>query len=380
MIFLKRWLAYLLLPGGLVLLFVPLCTQRMGDIEKNFLFLENSENLIASDKPAETGPPSAKPDSMQEAVQQMNERRKHRALEDARANEIINPYGYPRVTPEELDRFPAIADRVKTMQRIWSAVPRLNRQDTVSLAEWAAFREAVGISVNDNAFQYGRYIFKGYVKPESVSVPIEIKHLKIGCRVVGGLFLILGFWALYGTYLIPCGGIRVGSRNAIIIWDFIIVIFGGVFTWWFLEFVLASVFQTATEWGEDFAVGMGFFWVVLVNPVLALITTETSLQTLWITYDTITLKGLFGETAVKWSEVESIRVLQAFSPRKVAGIYAPHRLMKILVISAGDATLRVLEPPGAATKKEIIGALMECAPEQIKPNITAMSKEWLSSW
>ena len=125
---------------------------------------------------------------------------------------------------------------------------------------------------------------------------------------------------------------------------------------------------------------MGFFWVVLVNPVLALITTETSLQTLWITHDTITLKGLFGADAVKWSEVESIRVLQAFSPRKVAGIYAPHRVMKILVISAGDATLRVLEPPGAATKKEIIGALMECAPEKIKPNITAMSKEWLSSW
>ena len=200
MIFLKRWLAYLLLPGGLVLLFVPLCTHRMGDIEKNFLFLENSENLIASDMPTETGTPSAKPDSLQEAVQQMHDRRKQKALEDARANEIINPYGYPRVTIEELDRYPAIADRVKTMQRIWSAVPRLNRQDTVSLAEWDAFQEAVGISVNENAFQYGRYIFKGYVKPGSVSVPVEIKHLKIGCRVAGGLFLI---FLVFGRFTEP---------------------------------------------------------------------------------------------------------------------------------------------------------------------------------
>jgi len=366
-----------LLSSGLVLLFVPLCTHRMENIDKDCFFLENSENLLAAEKSAQ---PPPKPNSPEDAWQQMNERRKQKAIEDARAEKILNPYGYPLVEPETMAHYPALANAVKTMQRIWSYAPRLNRQDVVSPEDWNAFKKAVGISAEENAFQYGRYIFKGHVKKEDVSIPVEIAHLKTGCKAAGGLFLILGLWALCGTYLPRSGGIRVGRRSAIIIWDVIIVLVGSLFTWWFLEFVLANFFQTATEWGEDFAVGMGVFWVALAYPALALITTAVSSQTLGITREVITLKGLFGANTVKWSDLENIRVSQAFSPRRVGGIWAPHRVMKILEINAKGSALRVLEPPCASTKKKIISALMEHAPEQIKPGITTLAKEWLSSW
>lgn len=380
LIWLKRWLAYLLLPAGLVLLFVPLSTHRMKDSEKDFLFLENSENLIAADKPAKTGPPLPKPDSLGDAWQQMNERRKQKALEDARAATVVNSYGYPRIQPEDLAPYPALSQEVNAMQRIWSDRVRLTRLDKVPLAEWDAFRETAGISAENNAFQYGKYIFKGHVKSDLISVPIEVKNLKAGCKMAGGLFLILGLVALCGSHISPSGGIRVGRRSAIIIWDVIIIMFGVPFTLWFLDLILAQVFQTVPEWKEDITWGMGVFWVVLAYPVLALITTATSIQTLWITRDTIVLKGLFGATTVTWPEVESIRVSQAYSPRKVGGIPAPHRVMKILEISAGAATLRVLDPPYASTKKEIISALLEHAPETHKPRIEVASKEWLSKW
>lgn len=278
LILLKRWLAYFLLTAALVLLFVPVTTHRMEAGARDFLFLENSENLLAAKTSTSTEPPAAKPTSAAEAWQQMNERQKQKALEDARAEKILNPYGYPRINPEGLNRYPALADAVNTMQLIWSATPRLTRQDNVPLEEWNAFKEAVGISTEDNAFQYDRYVFKGQVKPDRVSVPVEVKNLKTGCKVAGGLFLILGFWALYGTYLPQSGGIRVGRRSAIIIWDVIIIGVGVPFTWWFVEFVLSKGFQTATEWGEHLAVGMGVFWVVLVYPVLALITTAMSME------------------------------------------------------------------------------------------------------
>jgi len=363
-------MAYLLLSSGLVLLFVPLCTHRMENIDKDCFFLENSENLSTAEKSARPSP--SKPDSP-ENVQ------KQKAMEDASAEKILNPYGYPRIKPETMAHYPALADAVKTMQRIWSYTPRLNRQDAVSPEEWNAFKKEVGISAEEDAFQYGRYIFRGHIKKESVSIPVEVEHLKTGCKVTGGLFLILGLWALCGTYLPRSGGIRVGRRSAIITWDVIIVLVGSLFTWWFLEFVLANFFQTATEWGEDFAVGMGIFWVALAYPALALITTAMSSQTLWITREAIMLKGLFGADTVKWSEVENISVSQAFSPRRLGGIWAPHRVMKILEISAKGSILRVLEPPCASTKKKISDALLEHAPEKLKPSVTAMAKEWLSS-
>ncbi len=382
-IWLRRSLAYLLVPVGLVLLFFPLSTHRMGEAERDFLFLENSADLLAAEKPAgAASSPPTEAGSLEQKIERMNDRRRKRAQEEARAAEVINPHGYPRIRPEDLAPYPALLDAVETLQRIWAYIPsRFNRQDAVSIGDWNDFRAAAGLSEEDQAFQYGRYIFKGRVKAESVSVPMEVTHLRAGCKVAGALFLLVGFGALCRIYTRPPdSGIRVGRRSAIIIWDVAIILVGLVFTWWFVEFVLAEGFRTATEWGEDFAVGMGIFWVVLANPVLALITSAMSAQTLWITGDEIAQKGLFGSSSVRWDELEGIAVTDAFTPRKAGGVPAPHRVMKILQIHGGGYTLRVLEPPYASTKKLILETLAERAPDEWKERIAAVAKEWLSKW
>lgn len=378
---LERWVAYLLLPSGLVLLFIPVCTHRMGLAGRDFLFLENSADLLAAEKPAAVESPPAESDALEKKLKWVNERRRQKALEVSRAAEVVNPHGYPRIQPEDLAPYPALSDAVGTLQRIWSHIPRLNRQDAVPIEEWIAFRKAVGIADEDPAFQYGRHVFRGHVKTDNVSVPIEVKGLRTGCNVTGVLFLLLGLAALCGSYVSPPGaGIRVGRRSAIVIWDVCIMGVGTVFTWWFVEFVLAKGFQTATEWGEDFTVGMGLFWVVLANPVLALITTEMSFQTLSITRDTLLLKGLFGSSTVTWAELEGIAVAPAFTPRKVGGAPAPHRVMKMLKIHGGGSALCILEPPYASTKKLILETLAKNAPEAWQERIATVSKEWLSKW
>lgn len=378
----KRWLAYLLIPAGLVLLFVPLCTHRRGEAEKEFFFLENSEDLLAGEKPPDPAPAPEESAPLEEKVKWLNERRARQAQDTARANDVVNPHGYPRIQPGALKPYPALADAVATAQRIWAYAPaRLNRQDAVPVEEWRAFCEAAGLSEEDQAFQYGRHVFKGHVRTESASVPVEVENLRVGCKAAGGLFLLLGLGALGAAHRRPPeGGIRIGRRSAVLIWDVCIMLVGSVFTWWFIEFVLAKAFHTATEWGEDFAVGMGIFWVVFAHPVLALITTAMSAQALWVTRDTIRLKGLFGETTVTWAEVEGIRVAQTYSPRKVGGVVAPHRVMKILTIEGGGRSLCVMEPPYASTKKEILAALREHAPEPHRPRIDSAGKEWLSKW
>jgi len=382
LMWLKRWIAYLLVPSGLVLLFVPLCTHRMEDTQKDFLYLEISETLTAPKSPKDERPP--KPDPTKNAWERMIEKQEQQAMEDARAAATPNAYGYPHLQPDDLTPYPELQKELDGMQRTIRNSPwdhmALTRKENVPVEQWIAFRQAAKISEDHNAFQYGKYIFKGNIKKGSVSVPVEIGHLKIGCKVAGVLFLILGLWTLYGAYPPLSNGIRVGRRSAVIIWDVIIIVVGGVFTWWFLEFVLKSLFETASEWVEDFSVGMGLFWVVLVYPVLALITTAMSLQVLWITNETITLKGLFGGAAVKWSDVEGFSVSQVRSPRRVGGWWAPHRVMKILKISGAGSSLSVMEPPYASTKKEILAALMEYAPDKIKASIEKASKEWLSYW
>jgi len=129
------------------------------------------------------------------------------------------------------------------------------------------------------------------------------------------------------------------------------------------------------------AVGMGIFWVVFVNPLMALIATATALQTLWVTRKGITVKGLFGQSVVAWPDVESIQLLEFFTPRKIYGILTTRKVAKVLEIRGGSSSpLRILEPPLASTKKEILNRLTEYAPEELKESISGLSKEWLSAW
>jgi hypothetical protein len=379
---LLRWLAYLFIPAGLVLFLVPMSTHRLEEAEKDVLFLENREDLVASEKPMTEEPPLGEPESLDEAVQRMNERRAQAALDDARAEEIINPYGYPRIASEDWASYPALFDAVRTLQFIWAYIPRRwHEEDAVPLEEWYAFCTAAGLSAEDAGFQDGRYVYRGEVRGVGIVVPVEVTYLKAGYKVAGALLLLLGLAALWRAYAPqPQEGIRIGRRSAVIIWDVCIMGVGAVFTWWFLEWALSSAFGTSTEWVEEFSVGMGVFWVALVNPVLALVTTSMSAQALSISRDSITLSGLLGRSTVRWNELESLRVSQTHSLRRMGGVDASHRVMKTLVIAGGGKALHVMEPPYVATKKEILGTLLDHAPDEHKPRVEAASKEWLSRW
>lgn len=217
--------------------------------------------------------------------------------------------------------------------------------------------------------------------PETIQIQTEVPHLRTGGLIAGGGFVLLSLLALAGCHVAPpAGGIRVGRRSAIVIWDVIIIAVGVPFSLWFLDMVYAHVFQTAPEWKEDITWGMGFFMVVLANPALAFVTTALSLQTLWITRESIVQKGLFGSSSVAWADLEGIAVAHAFTPRKAGGVLAPHRAMKMLVIHGGGSTLRILEPPYASTKKLILETLAEQAPDEWKERIATAGKEWLSKW
>ncbi|MGD9780829.1 MAG: hypothetical protein AB7V14_01610 [Kiritimatiellia bacterium] len=340
---LKRWTAYVLFPAGLVFLFIPLNTHRSGYAERDAVFL---------------GVP---------------------ARPDGNVAEAPSP---PALTPENLAATPALQAAVQEIVadldlfgKPWSYV--LPRPD-IPPDEWRSFQL---LHAPDGTFLYDNRIFQGRVSAETVPIQAEVPHLRTGGRIAGGLFVLASLLALAGCHAAPPkGGIRVGRRSAIVLWDVIIVAVGVPFSLWFLDMLCAHVFQTAPEWKEDITWGMGFFMVVLANPALALITTAMAAQTLWITRDTLRLKGLFGSSTVTWAELEGIAVSQTHTPRKAGGLPAPHRTMKILEIQGGGTTLRVMEPPYSSTKKAILETLAANAPDEWRDRIATAGKEWLSPW
>ena len=381
---LKRWMAYLLIPAGLVLLFIPLHTYRSERTAKDFVFLEISETL-AGEKMTTAKPAPPTNGSMESVAQWLKEKQRILSEEHSNIATIRNSYGYPTIHQEDLTPYPALREQVNDMMRMLFLMHqeriRSKRLDNVPIEEWGAFKKAFFGYTDDDAFQYGNLIFRGHVESDYASIQVEVENLKTGCTVAGGVFLFLGLFALYGMYTTPSKGIQIGKRMGMIIWDVITMGIGIMFTWWFLDSILVKYFQTDSVWGDEMAVGMGIFWVVFVNPLMALIATATALQTLWVTRKGITVKGLFGQSVVAWPDVESIQLLEFFTPRKIYGILTTRKVAKVLEIRGGSSSpLRILEPPLALTKKEILNRLTEYAPEELKESISGLSKEWLCAW
>ena len=381
---LKRWLIYLFIPAGLVLLILPLNTYRTEEVEKDFVFLEISESL-AKDTGVKIRPVAPENPDEENLLQYVNGLQKMVSGEDSNVVTTNNQSGYPIIQKQMLASYPALIEQIDHMLRMISLLRqermRPRRLDDVSIEEWTSFTNAFLGNTDATAFQYGSRIFRGHVESDYASIQVEVKNLRMSTKVAGGIFLFLSLFALYGMYASPSKGIQIGKRMGMIIWDVITIGIGIIFTWWFLDFILIKYFQTDPAWGDEMAAaGMGIFWVAFANPVIALIGTATALQTLWITGEGIAVKGLFGQSVMAWSDVESIEVSEFFAPRTVNGIFAPRKVAKVLKIRGGTSPLRILEPPLASTKKEILHLLTEYAPVGLKETISGLSREWLSVW
>ena len=384
-ILLKRWLMYLFIPAGLALLFSPLDTSRTEHVKKDFVFLKMSQ-ASAKDRGARAMPIIPENPTEENVRQYMNEVQKAVSGEHSNAATTANPDDYPIIQKQTLAAYPALQKQIDHMLRMghWSkgrfSSSRLDSEQVVE--EWAAFKKAFLGTINGTAFQYEGRLFKARIKPGHTSIEVEIKNLSIAYKVAGGVLLLLGLILCGGVYVPPSKNLQIAKRSAMIIWDAITVAIGSVFSWMLLDSMLPRYFQTGSFLGDDqMALFMGVYWVSLGNLIMALFTTATSLQTLLITSENITVKGLFGKKKLSWSHVQDIQVAEYFMPRKVYGFFTPRKVSKILKISGEDAvTLRVMEPPYAATKNGIIGKLSEYAPQRLQHTIPKLSRNWLSRW
>ena len=113
---------------------------------------------------------------------------------------------------------------------------------------------------------------------------------------------------------------------------------------------------------------------------MALFVTATALQTIWITAEGITVKGMFSRKYIAWSEVETIQLTDFFSARRIHDFYAPRKVAKILEIRGSASTLRIMEPPVSSTKNEILILFTTFAPKSLQGTISDLSSKWLSVW
>ena len=383
-VLLKRWIAYLLVPAGLVLLFFPLNTQHSEAIDKDFVFLKVDETLVDKTVKGISLKPPVNP-NMEDLAQYIEAQQKALNNDFSTVATIINPYGYPLIKKQDLTLYPFLAEQVEDMMQTISQWRQdrigSRRLDNVPMLEWLDFNKAFLGDTEVATFQYGNRIFKGFVKSDHVNIKVEIKHLKSVLKSVGGTFLILSFLAFRRLYEPPTDGIQIGKRLWMVVWDVIVIAIGVFFLSGFIDSMLVKYFQNVPFWGDkEMAFFMGIFWVTFGVLIMALFVTATALQTIWITAEGIALKGLFSRKYIAWPAVETIHLAEFFYARRIHSFYAPRKVAKILEIRGSSLTLRIMEPPVSSTKKEILLLLTRFAPQKLKGSLADVSSKWLPVW
>jgi len=335
--FVRRWLVYLLIPLGAVLLILPVSTQRMGTVYRDALFLQ-----------VVPGGDSA-PD-----------------------------------VPEALwVQFPQLRAAARTtLHPPWnglgvdSSAPVRHR--SVDLEDWKRFQEALGQVSEPIRFSFEDQVLVATTAPAEDTELVEVPHLRPASRSAGGVLLALGLVLVFGLYRKPGDGIQVGPSRAMAVWDIVVVVVTGFFAWWLVDTVFVRALGTASEWNEPFSEGMSVFWMGLALPVIALIAAGTSAQVVWIDGQGIRLKGLWGVRQVGWAELSGLSVSEIHAPRSVSGTPAARKATQLLVIEGRETTLRVMDPPLVSTKNAILDALTNHAPEEWREKIRETGQHWKS--
>ncbi len=400
LIFVKRLIALIFIPAGLVLLFAPLDTFRDTYLEKDFIFLiaepVSSENNNVDTLPLLTREqlepyPQTLTTVLARKERVETYRPSPRVTDDipgleSLGNKLSQMDG---VSPEEGEKYkrePAQQQKrvhnskVKMRKIRLTAFSYLQKQwkteaTAISIEEWEQMKESLSFSDNDQTlFLFENTLFRGVVRYDYSHVNLPVPGLALGRKIVGASSLIMGLLLMTGLYLRK-QGIMIAKTWSVLLWDIIVICISVFFLYGALDLLFMKLFETGMG-TEEFIQFMGVFWVFFVIPAIALFIAASAAQAVTINEKGIYLDGLFSRIFISWNDLKDMEVSEIHSVKKAGGITAPKQLMKIMRLDGETSSITLMEPPLKSTKKRILNALLTHAPEKWKEIIVEQGKVW----
>ena len=400
LIFVKRLIALILIPAGLVLLFAPLDTFRDTYLEKDFVFLI-AEPVSSEDKNVETLQLLTREqlEPYPQIFATVLSRKEH--VETYRpspkvADDILGLKSLGNtlsqmggVLPEEAKKYKKDLDqRRKSIRDSENEMHKIRRTGfsylqkqweteatSILIEEWEQMKESLSFSDNEQTlFLFENTLFRGVVRYDYSHVNLPVPGLALGRKIVGAASLIMGLLLITGLYL-KKQGIMIAKTWSVLLWDIIVICVSVFFLYGAIDLLFMKLFETGMV-TEEFIQFMGVFWVFFAIPAVSLFIAATAAQAVTINERGIYLDGLFSKIFVSWDDLKDIEVSEMYSVKKAGAILAPKQLMKIMRLEGETSSITLMEPPLKSTKKRILDALITHAPEKWKEIIEEQGKVW----
>ena len=400
LIFIKRLIVLILIPAGLVLLFIPLDTSRRTYMEKDFVFLiagfaspeERKLDNIPQLTREQLEPYSHILNAILERKEHVETYRPSPKVADdilgleSLGNKLSQMDG---VSPEEGERYKK--ELAQQQKRIHNSKAKMRKirltgfsylqkqweteATAISIEEWEQMKKSLSFSDNDQTFfLFENTLFQGIVRYDGNYVNLPVPGLAQGRKIGGALFLIIGLLLMEGLYR-KKQGIMIAKMWGVLLWDIIVICISVFFLYGALDLLFMKLFETGMV-TEEFIQFMGVFWVFFAIPAVSLFIAATAAQAVTINERGIYLDGLFSKIFVSWDDLKDIDVSEIHSVKRAGGIIAPKQLMKIMCLKGETSSITLMEPPLKSTKKRILDALLTHAPEKWKEIIEEQGKVW----
>lgn len=386
-LYIKRLLLYVLLPTGLILLLAPMRLYRTEYVERDFVYIEPETvpEEAARERPEPPDPADLSTTNAEQFMTALQNEFRHITEVEARSPTNAAALGIPILNPNDLTLTPALLDAFKTHEMMpivrmsYSDIdlPTSRRLSDVPIEEWGAFiHEHFEPDTETPRFAFGSKIFTLFVDSGTEDVQAPVPGLRAKTVIAGIIFTLLGLINMQGLYRRRRSGIAIGDRGAVALGDVIVMLVMLFFAYGAVDWGLHRIYATETLSDPEYMYPMALIGYAFIAPFMALYSTGVSAQVVFVDHRGVLLDGLSRKRFIRWPDIEDLRLVDIYSIRKTIGGYYPKHVNQILQIESADQTLRILEPPLTSTKTEILGRLLEHAPEPLKDKLNDLFAKW----
>ncbi|MBN1865799.1 hypothetical protein JW916_00775 [Candidatus Sumerlaeota bacterium] len=256
----------------------------------------------------------------------------------------------------------------------------MHEDSGVPVGTWRRLARSFGDAESESShmrFVLDGRVFEGEIGFDFEDKRIEVPVARIVRYTVGTLALLAGLLALIPLYRTKAQeGIAVAGPVGVAVWDTVSVIFAGLAMVMVVDYGLVRLFHVNTLARDPEILFMSFFFLAFAVPILALLTTATSAQRIFIDEKGVRSRSMTGESQVAWDSLLSVQVNRISSPFRKRGFQMAKAVAKTLVVESRDGKVTILEPPMRSTKKRIIAAMERHAPESWRKTIREQGDDW----
>jgi len=280
---------------------------------------------------------------------------------------------------DAMRRFERIRRQAERQSMVPSAVNKsafYKREGTkMGWDEWVSLNKTLNTSPEKADFRIGDYLIIGSSEKLTERVSMNIEWFKIGRYLFAAVFLFTGLFAMRGIYR-KCPGINLNPGWTAIIGDGIFILFVSFGAYCLIEYGMSKSFEMTSFIDDPVVRGICSIAYLPFTAFCALFAANQFSQSVEVENEGLRLHYPDGSKVLIWEDIQGFDLKESYTIVSRVGVMLPRKLQTKLIIQTTGGMTSLVEPGFKETKRRLISAIKDKAPERLQSDLEKVSEAW----